>query len=528
MNSNKILIIIISILTASFLSNAQEEPQSKPLELPNFIIEGREQLNIQSGIKQYPEKPTLLQKSDLDSINSIEKQQSLLLPQKPVPDKIISYNPASGFLRGGFGMFVTPVIEGGYGTNLDGYNIFVNGGLEYSNGHIDNSGYFRGFLKASSEYQAPEKFFIFGGSKTTTSLLLQNRSFELYSMQKPLSRSLTDFDLNIVSKGNYEGYDFRAGAGFKTMQLSQDDSKAFDNNFTGFLEGGQSSGSLRIGGKALIDLHSVRGDGVTFLEISGNLKYFYQNLIFYGKTGYQHGISSKDEARPAFLLNIGADYLLNHLFTIRAGFINSLGNSAFYDLAIFNPYISDSAVVDFELFQKINILASYHPSERLNFSGGVRYTISGRKPYFINSDTGTFSVSYDGARSLELMLDGYWRISESDNLTLESGYDLSYLNNDNRITYTPPFHLTANYRRNWYSSISSVINVNYIADRFTDKENNKELAGFILLNLRAEYIFQSNLLFYIDLKNITNSEIIIWNGYKERGIFAGLGAMWRL
>ena len=71
-NFKNIIIIILLIILISGSIFSQQNTSPTPLELPNFIINGIERLNVRSGIKQFPDKPTPLTKRELDSINSIE------------------------------------------------------------------------------------------------------------------------------------------------------------------------------------------------------------------------------------------------------------------------------------------------------------------------------------------------------------------------------------------------------------------------------------------------------------------------
>ncbi|HPO63995.1 MAG TPA: hypothetical protein PK762_13025, partial [Candidatus Kapabacteria bacterium] len=131
--------IIFFTFLSYYLSFSQQGTSSTPLELPNFIIEGKEQLNVRAGMKQLPDKPISLTKEELDSINSLEKKPSFLLPLKTIPNKIFEKTFYSGFLKGEIGRYFTPLLEAGYEFKVNNYKLFVNANFEASNGHIENS-----------------------------------------------------------------------------------------------------------------------------------------------------------------------------------------------------------------------------------------------------------------------------------------------------------------------------------------------------------------------------------------------------
>jgi len=53
-----------------------------------------------------------------------------------------------------------------------------------------------------------------------------------------------------------------------------------------------------------------------------------------------------------------------------------------------------------------------------------------------------------------------------------------------------------------------------------------QLDGYFDIDLRAEYYFSKSLGAFVNLENIFNQEIYIWNGYRQRGIFAQLGILY--
>jgi len=168
-----ILIAVLFVSPVSFIFSQEAKPQQPdPIELPAFVIEGVERLSIRSGIKQGAKKTDKLNQQELDSLNSLDKQSPPMVPIEALPDKIEMKNYYPGFIKGEFGRYTTAMFEAGYGTKIGDYSLFGNAGLQGSHGHIDESGFMKGFLKLSSDYIAPKKFWILGGSRTRSELSL--------------------------------------------------------------------------------------------------------------------------------------------------------------------------------------------------------------------------------------------------------------------------------------------------------------------------------------------------------------------
>ncbi len=71
-----------------------------PLELPNFVIERVEELNMTIGAKQVPKPPLAIPADYLDSLNSFEKQQIVPLKAETFPNKNLDLSFRRGFLKG--------------------------------------------------------------------------------------------------------------------------------------------------------------------------------------------------------------------------------------------------------------------------------------------------------------------------------------------------------------------------------------------------------------------------------------------
>jgi len=59
--------------------------------------------------------------------------------------------------------------------------------------------------------------------------------------------------------------------------------------------------------------------------------------------------------------------------------------------------------------------------------------------------------------------------------------------------------------------------------RFADFDNNVVLKSYLDLRFYADYQINSILTAYMNLQNILNEDIFIWQGYKERGLFFNFG-----
>jgi hypothetical protein len=536
---NNTLLKYSLVLAAFFLLKSSAIAQEKgdttkakqqPLELPEFVITGQEQLNVPGGIKQEPSKTRALKKSELDSLNSLEKQTTLVPSPVVMPSSALPVRFFKGFVRGEIGQFITPDILGGYSADFDGYNLFANGRFTTSGGHVDNADFTKMLASANLSYTAPEKYYIFGGSTTETAVLFKRDSYKLYALAAAPQRSVTNFGARVDVDGNFEGFSFSTGAGYDMLNLSQAQ-ETTDNNLNGFLKLQNQWQGFLVGGDVLLDFHTLRGDGLRFIELAGTGELSGEDLTLRARGGFQTAKGDFD-ARNALLLDGEVEWRLNELFTLRGGASTGLKNNTFKNLIEINPYLSDSARVDFahEMLGARGFLL-IHPTPELNFSAGVRTGSVERLPVFVAADSGSFAIRYEDAATLEILGEAMWQMTPTDNFTANVILNGSSLQTDSvsgkAIPYTSPLQGALTYNRAWTDEISTGITAAFTGERYADVANTAKLPAYTDLRLEAAYKLNERFSIFARANNLLNQDIFVWQNYRERGIFGAAGILWK-
>ncbi len=526
------MIFLIANLCYAQNQQAKKEIESatKPLELPNFIIQGTEQLNVKSGIKQYPKKPSVLSAQDLDSLNSLDKKQSLLLRPSSLPKSIISSSYKKGYVIADFGRYSNANFESGYGYHYKEYRFFANAGFNHSNGHITNAEYNKINLNLFNDYIAPEKFFIFGGSKTRTALTLQNNTYKLFSEIKAPQRSLTNLDMSIISDGKFKNYVFSTGAGFKTLQANQKDTSssanAVNNLLNGFLEIKNANSDYEIGGKASVDVGSLRAKSIHFFQASLFGKYNFDKYSINLNAGFQTGAGSKSQERVGILINANLDYKFSELFTFKAGAYSGLKMFDYISEYNYNPYMSFTSNIDFTYdIIMLNGFVYYHPLNKINLSAGIKFGTSDRVPVFDTLTNGVFNLNYQTVHKVEAIVEGSYQLSKDDSFIFNGTVNYSILaSNSKQLPNNAPYKFSFDYRKKWFdSNFGTNFGLVYFGSRYADFDNMIVLKSYLDLRFYADYQINNVLTVYMNLQNILNENIFIWQGYKERGLFFNLG-----
>jgi hypothetical protein len=520
-----LILITFAVLFANMTVSAQEEEERKPLELPNYVIEGKGQINVRSGVKQYPGSIEKLTQSELDSINSLQKEQTVLLPPKPLPENILTVNKRRGFLKGSFDSFLTPYLEGGYNFAVNDYKMFANAKLETSGGDAINSEYFKLFGGINSEYLAPEKFFIFGGSKTNSDLHFSYNNYNLYAERAARSRSAFNVFFSVDSKGNYEGSDFQTGGHYSFLNVSTAGNSIGDHGVNAYLHFNNYWKTFIVGAGAKIDYHSLDGNSMSYFEIAANGKYYLDKFIFKGDAGVQFANTTSGATLFNFLVNLDAKYMLNKDFSFYGYFKNTMENSNFQQYYGINPYISDTTYFDFPLLTEIAAQANYHPDDNLLLAVGLSFGLEHRNPYFENADTATFLLRYGNSTNFGIFSEGNWQFAKADRLIYHFRANMNYIK-DKMLPYSLPLQITAIYQRDWTDEIITSIGLNYVASRYADLDNKIELPDYFDLFLRADYNLNKKFNIFIKVNNMLNENIYIWRGYREKGLFFAAGMLY--
>lgn len=516
---------------------AQETPQKavtpEPIDLPNFIIQGNLQLNVNSGAKQNPERPKPLSAGELDSLNSLEKQSSQSLPIEPLITNTINRNTKDGFVKAQFGRFSTGQIDAGYGTKLVNYDLYGKISYEFSDGHLTNADFSKFNAKISSDYIAPAKFFIFGGSRTRTEVEFNQNSFNLYGSSIGLNRAINNFSAKVDVDGNYHGFKFETGAGYNGFQVVTDGFKNSDNNVLGYLKVHNQWNNFLVAGNLLIDMHSLRGNATNFMQADASISIFSDVMSITGNGGLQWATNVSGIDRGGLLLAGQLEYRMNKLFTLRADIRSGLDNRSYRNMANENPYISNMANFDFA-YDIMNLGAKliFHPDENIGVSAEMRFRTTDRYPIFAPDMTyysGSFDIIYESITQISSMFETYWYITENDKILANLQFTSSSLSDfdGSKIPYIPDMKISAQYDKKWFPEFGTNFGIDYIGSRFADLQNTVELNSYINIKAEGNYKIYDGLRAFLRFDNLLNADIYVWQDYRERNVFVSFGVMWQ-
>lgn len=522
---NKCICLVIFLVATSKLLS---QTASQPLELPNFIIEGKEQIDIQIGTKQIPSYSTFLERSAIDSLVIIGKPRNYIIFPTKFPNSIVSKTFPDGFVIGKVGSFLSVAVDGGYRTNFKGYDIFTFGKIDASKGHVVNANYTKLHLGLQTDYLAPEKFYIFGGSKTTTNIDFDFKNYRLFALTDAPSRNQIGLFAKIASIGEFEGFDFQTGAKLSTVNQTGAGNSISENTLGGFLEVSTKSYSNPIGGRVSLDFRSFENNSTNFFELYGFTKLNVSDIIIEPHLGLQFAQSSTGKSRPMVLVSASATKQIHPNLTIYANISNKMSNLSFTDFVKQNPYLADSLTIDFGDKIEFQGKAKFQPIKDFALTFNATYSIHKRLPSFNVRKFGYFDILYPDANIFSATIEGFWSNATlgtiSGNVTINS---TTQSDNKKEVPNIPSLQMRFDYSRKVFEKIKLGASFEHIGKRFSDIENNYVLSSYNNLSLNADYFLNNLTIITLNIENLLNSNIVNWYGYKEWGFNFKVGIMYK-
>jgi len=526
----KIKVIIYLLLATVALAIAQEQEKkraSEPFDLPNAIIYGDATLNVSGGIKQTPSRFLALNKRELDSINSLEKQQSILIPQQQINTNLYQSNHQSGFLDASFGRFSTAKATAGYAFNMSDYKLFAKADLDLSSGFITNTDYSKFGANVFSDYITPEKFWLFGGSKTRTKLDFNMNSYKNYSNTIASDLSSNNIDFAIDVDGLYNGFKFKTGIDFNNSGFtgySIDNSAMRIGGFASLLN---PLTDFTIGGNLRLEMNSFNSNSANVMLLNATIDYEKNETKLYGLLGVKMIGSTLDETKVAPDLMLGLDYKVNYKYTLRAKLESGLHQNYFQNLLGANPYLNKLNIVPTYDLAKLNISAVYHSSKDFFLMVGGRLNLSKNLPIYVSDTLNSFGINYLDGMSFGVYTEAIWQIEPSSNLIIAAEFNSGSLDSTSKMMpYLIPLKAAINYEKTFFEQLKLKLGLEYVGERNADLADIKKLPAFINLNFGISYLISNRLSVNANFENILNQDIYIWDNLKERTLFAKLGVFW--
>ena len=526
--------ILFLLMACVVFAQDNKNTADQPLDLQEFVITGKTNADIKGGSKLKPQKPGLLTKIELDSINTDLKIPMPLLPFIPLPVSSLQTNAVTGFLNGEFGLFVTPKIDAGYSFNSGGYAVDILANLERSSGHLDNADFSKMGCALNARYDAPKKFVFFGGSRTESQLSYASSTFRLFGVDRSnmIERTVNDIGANVHVKGTVGEYAYSMGALWQSLSIQSDTLPFSDSRIKGFVDFTAPVFGLDMKSSLMVDLHSY-GDSssYSFIQAGVSSSWTRGDISIRGGLDLQTATNTESTQFGAIQVHADVDYRMSSDFTGYMQFQTGLANTSLSELLSLNPYLMHDPVISFRRDDiTISPMLQWHPDIDLSASFKATYRSSSNIPVMVPNSIEAgrfagFSIEYLSGNILDIRLESQWKAFKHTILGAFGSYVISSLNNtEKQIPMIAPTTIGLRFERVWAEELRSLISIEHVGARSILIDGSQELPAYIMANVRLDYTVQKDFDVYVRIDNLLNASVYLWNRFRERGTFAALGA----
>jgi len=526
--------IFLTFLFLSLNVSAQENPN---VELPDFIIMGKDVISVQGAQKINPEFVSTISEQFFKPVFSPEELEvrDLSSPVRGDLNVMDSLNFLRGKLDFAAGIYSLPTTDLTY--HLPFENFLASGKFkgEYHRAHVDNSERYLVNGGLNFLFTTSNQSTFLPGTQFKLNGEFGSSAFKFYAVNNPLKRTLNqgNFSFAILNQSNRN----------ITFDLSVED------DLTSINEENYNENILSLKGLTKVNF-SIFNIGASvvykkqFLTINTTPPNIPNNDVsdfFSIRPSAGINISDAIKAAGGFSYSQSGErsyaapfasisFKLNEYFSLfgeyspHAEFITSnelLKENRYYEPQNFYNLF-------FEKRNSFTASAKFEYDKYYQVNAGVRYFSSPKYPFFADSgSSGRFYLATANANNITAFADFlfhpgpfgifYGGVEVSD--TKSSG---------DFVPYHPQLKLSASYSYEFDFGLTPQINLSYVSERHTSITNTSTLPGYVDLGFKIFYKIVPEFLFTVELSNLLSDDIYFWNGYKETplDIAAGFRYLW--
>lgn len=524
----KVLFIIIFL---NFVLIAQTE--QRDVELPDFVITGRQRIEVQSVMKSKPELMKIISEDFLFPKYPPEEIPLLISSQtKPVVPSLDDLtNAFFGNLYVGLGRYTYPVGELNLNKSLDYYLLHAKVFGSNIKDYVEYSGYNASGASIDNNFYISTKSKLLQGTEIKLNGSYFRDSYKFFGSYKPDSLRETNRTYGNFSISNNYNRWINIGLYFQAKFLSVND----------------------------ISLKEKLIEGTSFAELKFSKLIFGGNL-YYKKQYLQNNLSGIDNYDYYTFNGYAKVYAIKNIF-LNAGLTFSKNNS--------NNFIAPFGSIEMKISDEIKFTGEFKPFTRfltiLDFIDNNLYMTNKLKdnvydeiPFNIST-----SIAYENKNMFYLKLfgeykkhnnylyfedvfdKGYFDVNSIDSREFTFGINAMYNSsfygkydvffnyrrvkdvNGNILPYNPVYNLSASFYYDFNFGLSFNASYSFFAKSYADIKNRIKIEDYSNLSFGLIYKLFKSLSVKADFQNILNKSNFVLNGYKGKSFDIILGVEYR-
>jgi len=508
------------------------QTEQKSIELPDFVITGKQTVDIQAAKKKKPELINMLSQGFFTPQYSPD-DLPMLISSAPVPVKpgITANDYYNGRVKIGIGNNTFPtgtfhlskafgnylVSADAWGTNIKEY--IANSDFNTSGVSLNNVV----FVSTKSDFLPGTQIKLNGG--------FSRDAYKFFASFNPTLERKTNKGFGVFSISNNYNRWVNFTADFGVDYLSLDDlgieERLIKNNLlldvklNGLIIGGTGSFNRQI-----IDNNSGTGNE-DFYTAEG-----YVNLSFPKSIFFKGGIYYAEYSNTSFFTPFASvQLLLDKGLTVFVQYKPHVNNNMIADMLGKNMYVNPRFTFNISSKVKSELTGTLKYEYDKFFSVGITGSYSKVDNYLYFEDvaqTGKFNpLSVPDVDDFFIRLDLLFHPAQFSYFHGEVKYQEVKENSGKYVPYQPRYSSKLIYGYDFNFGLGVKAGYQFAYDIFTDVDNINKLENYQNLSFGISYKLWENLSLTADFQNILNKSNFVWKGYEEKPFDILVGAEYR-
>ncbi len=525
-------ILLIILFTVSFIL-AQEKTETQSIELPDFVITGKENISIPKMRKSMPDLIPLLSNDFFTPPPPSKEEATINIPKlENETINLGSYHQlTNAIIKLGLGLHTWPKGEFYYNNWSDNLtykaHLFGLNETEY----VKNAGVNTAGISLGSGYYINNQSDFLPGLEISLDGKYYYESYNFFGSSNPsLNRKTNNGNANLLFNYVTNPY-FNFGLQFSDLFYEQKDDDAGENVFGTkvYLKFKLINFDLRIDG-------NYQNQIITGTKFNVGNQYYYNTSATLGINLFNFfhirgGIYFAESEGNTFFSPIGfGSFKLNKNVSVFGEFSPSTEFLTFYNFKEFNKYYELNDFVNLFVENKFNIKAGikYEYEKYFEISGGLGYLNSDNNFYFDDKiNNGFFRIYKDDIENSYVFVNLLFRKGPFGEFYATGKIQNIIGSNGKNIPYQSTVLTNVNYSYNWRSGFGIHLGLDYYNKSYADYENSITIPSMVDLSASFYYEFFENLKLTLKFENLLNDEYYYFRNYKAKPLDLIFGAEFR-
>ena len=528
---------ILSLIFFALLTLSAQENQSQSIELPDFVITGKQQIDLPT-VKKSKAEPIQLISGGIEYPTFTSEKFSLATvtqPQQRIAnpfDHGYSYNSQLILGAGQYTLptgkffFSKPFSSGIFYANLEGINL---------RDYTDYSDYNKSAARVGSEFFIDREGEFLPAAIIGLDAKYYRQEYNFFSpfrsTQTPVKREVQNGNIKLsISNGAGEIYKYNFIASGNFLDVKDINSQEIKFHLQSENEFKLNMVSVLLNGRYIrqsFDNSIFRKDFNNYTA-GGGLKYSDgSNMLIAGGVNY----FSADLENP-LTSSTSSDDFMGYWGKLHLKLSNNLGfESHFSRRAMFktfsdhlenNNWLIPTTLNSFEKYNyEISVAVNFAYKKYYEVSVGAKYFNADNYAYYTSSNSPVQTVTdkfrinqIDDVTGYSVFADALYHLGPFGWFYGDAKYEIVETTNGNLVPYHPKFEINAAYGYKFNFGLSTELSVQYLRDYYEDINNIILLDDYINLSAELRYSLSSNFDLTLQLNNLLNRDNSRWVGYK--------------